>query len=132
MNKVVIGAGVAAGVALLVLFKLLMAAQEEKGRLAGEVEEAVAVIERNQLAIEAITDARDRERQAREAEAKRADEAVRRLAESDKALEDQKREFEIELADIRLELTPEERVCADQPVPDAYFVWLREPAGNSP
>jgi hypothetical protein len=131
MNKFVIGAGIAAGVALLVLFKLLMAAQEEKGRLAGEVDEAAAINQRNQLVIVALQDANARAAAEREAEARRAAAAVRKLAESDKELEDQKREHEIELADIRLRLTPEERVCADERVPDAYFVWLREPADSN-
>lgn len=131
MNKYVIGAGVGAGILLIVLFKLLMASYEQQGKLVGEIEEAKAVIVRHEVTVAALQDARDEERAAREAEAKRADEAVRKLAESETTLEVQKREFEIELADIRLHLTPEERVCTEQPVPDAYFVRV-SPVGDSP
>ena len=131
MNKFVIGGGIAAAIAIVVLFKLLMSAQEEKGRVEAELSEAVTVNQSQTELVERLEIEKQEAQERFEAERRRADEFVVRIAESERALEAQKREFKVEIANVRKSLTVEQLVCADEHIPLAYFDGgVRRDGGN--
>ncbi len=132
-NKIVIGAGIAAVLAIIVLSKLLLAAQEEKGRISAELDEAVVANESQTELVNRLEQEKQEAQERFEAERKRADEFVVRIAEGERKLEAQKREFNQQIADVRKQLTVEELVCADERIPLAYFDGgLRPDEGSNP
>jgi len=122
LTKVLMGLSAGAILALLIVFKLLMSAQEAKGALEAEISEAVTVNAAQTANIELLEQDKIELQERFEAEQARAAAFTEAVAVGQVILEKQKHDHAIELAAVRDSLTVEERVCADQRVPAAYFV----------
>jgi len=131
LTKVLMGLSAAALLALFIVSKLLMSSQEARGALRAEVSEAVsanvAQTENIELLEQDMIDLQERF----EAEQRRAEAFTEAVAIGQVELEKSKREHASELAEVRDSLTVEDRVCADQRVPAAYFVRERSGSGDA-
>ena len=130
INKLAIGAGLAATLAIVVLFKLLMSSNEAKATALAELDEAVRANQSNVELIDRIEAERDQIQADYEAERRRSAEFTAAVVANQQELERQKNDFRRQLADVRVELTVEELACADSTVPDAYFDGLRVGSGG--
>lgn len=131
IQKVLIGGLAAALLGLLIVSKLLLAAQEAKGALEAEIENAGQVNDRQKLVIEAIQAEHTAALEAAEKERQRARKAEETIRVIDANAELEREEFFTRLQAARSELTDAERNCARQPIPAAYIASMwGEDAGN--
>lgn len=126
LSKILMGTTAAAGLALLIVFKMLLASNEARGALSAQVREAGHVNDRQALVVDALELNRQETLVALEAERLKAKAAVDALVASQEGLLSAKGEFEDRLEAARMELSDEELVCALQPVPDSYIDSLRQ------
>ena len=122
ITKILLGVSAASLVALAVLFKMLMSAQEAKGALEAEISEAVSVNAAQTQNIELLQQDNKQLMEQYEMERIRAAVFTEAVAVGQVELEKTKRDHATQLAEVRDSLTVEERVCADSRVPDAYFM----------
>lgn len=131
IEKILAGSLAVVVLAAIVLFNLLMSAKEANGQLTADLETAV---EFNTAQTEKIAQQEENMRQLQEdyaAEQARAAAFTEAVVAGQVELERQKRDHAIELAGVRDSLTPEERACADERVPDAYY-GMREHGDSDP
>jgi len=126
LTKILAGGMAITLVGLAIVFNMLLASREANGRLESDVRKAEGVNERQELVVDRLRlDAAEKEA-AYVAEQLRAKIAVNALITSQAQLRIEQDDFSRRLAAARLELSDEEMVCSEQPIPAAFIDSLRE------
>ncbi len=125
LSKIMAGGLVAALAALAIVFGLLLAAKTANGKLAADVDRVAAANSRQQQVITVLQE-KSADLIARvERERDNVLKANEALLTSEQDREQAERDFQVKLAAAKVELTHEELVCANEPVPAALIDSLR-------
>ena len=125
LSKIMAGGLVAALAALAIVFGLLMSAKTANGKLAADVDRVAAANSRQQQVITVLQDKSAALIAQVERERENALKANEALLTSEQDREQAERDFQVRLTAAKAELTHEELVCANEPVPAALIDSLR-------
>ena len=131
LSKIMMGLTAAAGIALWIVFSMLLSAKEANGVLTQGIESARGVNERQALVAEELQKNHDRLLIQIEQERVKTKIATDALDVSEKGLVTAKVDFDQRMKDALEGMTDEELVCASEFVPAAIIssLWVNETSG---
>ena len=130
IQKILAGGLAVTLLALIVVFNLLLSSKEANGQLTADLETAAEINEAQVTQIGILERNNELLQEQYALEQARAAAFTDAVVAGQQELERSKRDHAIQLAGIRDQLTPEERVCADERVPGAYFGGMRVDGGS--
>ena len=130
VTKILMGATTVSIIALGIVFGLLLKANEDKGRLEGEISNVLDINAGQDAVIVAMKVQADNLAKQAIEERKRAAKAVADRDASDKAMKENIKAAEARMSKIMAGLTDDEMVCVGEPVPEQLIDGLRSAAGS--